>query len=55
MCTRQDLQEALEFAGEDKVRTVCTEDSLDNINTVLDRMRKIDIEVRVVMRMAGEA
>ena len=53
--TRKDLQEALEFAGEGKVHTVCTEDSLDNINTVLDRMRNGDIEGRVVMRMAGEA
>ncbi|KLN53238.1 alcohol dehydrogenase AdhP [Variovorax paradoxus] len=50
--TRKDLQEALEFAGEGKVRTVCTEDSLDNINTVLDRMRQGRIEGRVVMRIA---
>ena len=53
--TRKDLQEALEFAGEGKAHTVCTEDSLDNINTVLDRMRNGDIEGRVVMRMAGDA
>ena len=53
--TRKDLQEALEFAGEGKVRIVCTEDRLDNINTVLDRMRNGDIEGRVVMRMAADA
>jgi propanol-preferring alcohol dehydrogenase len=49
--TRKDLQEALEFAGEGKVRTVCTEDSLDNINTVLDRLRQGRVEGRVVMRI----
>jgi propanol-preferring alcohol dehydrogenase len=50
--TRKDLQEALEFAGEGKVRAVCTEDRLDNINEVLDRMRQGRIEGRVVMRIA---
>jgi len=53
--TRKDLQEALEFAGEGKVRTVCTTDRLDNINAVLDRMRQGRIEGRVVMRMTDEA
>lgn len=50
--TRKDLQEALEFAGEGKVRTIFTENRLDNINAVFDRMRKGDIEGRVVMRIA---
>jgi alcohol dehydrogenase, propanol-preferring len=50
--TRKDLQEALEFAGEGKVRTIFTESRLDNINAVFDRMRKGDIEGRVVMRIA---
>jgi propanol-preferring alcohol dehydrogenase len=34
---------------------VCTTDRLDNINTVLDRMRQGQIEGRVVMRMTDEA
>nr|WP_116608867.1 zinc-dependent alcohol dehydrogenase [uncultured Albidiferax sp.] len=50
--TRKDLQEALEFAGEGKVRTIYTEDSLDNVNAILDRMRHGSIEGRVVMRIA---
>jgi len=53
--TRKDLQEALAFAGEGKVRTVCSTDRLDNINSVLDRMRHGQIEGRVVMRMTDEA
>jgi alcohol dehydrogenase, propanol-preferring len=52
--TRKDLQEALEFAGEGKVRTVCSEDRLDNINGVFDRMRQGQIEGRVVMRLTDE-
>ncbi|CAN7778575.1 alcohol dehydrogenase AdhP [Variovorax sp. LjRoot178] len=52
--TRKDLQEALEFAGEGKVRTVCSEDRLDNINHVFDRMRQGQIEGRVVMRLTDE-
>jgi alcohol dehydrogenase, propanol-preferring len=53
--TRKDLQEALEFAAEGKVRTVCSEDRLDNINQVFDRMRHGEIEGRVVMRLTEEA
>jgi propanol-preferring alcohol dehydrogenase len=53
--SRKDLQEALEFAGEGKVRTVCSEDRLDNINAVFDRMRRGDIEGRIVMRIADSA
>jgi propanol-preferring alcohol dehydrogenase len=50
--TRKDLQEALEFAGEGKVRTTYTEDRLDNVNAVFKRMRQGDIEGRVVMRVS---
>ena len=49
--TRKDLQEALEFAGEGKVRTTYTEDRLDNVNAIFKRMRQGDIEGRVVMRI----
>ncbi|CAN7282598.1 alcohol dehydrogenase AdhP [Polaromonas sp. LjRoot131] len=52
--TRKDLQEALAFAGEGKVRTTFTEDRLDNINGILDRMRRGAIEGRVVMRISGD-
>jgi propanol-preferring alcohol dehydrogenase len=50
--TRKDLQEALEFAGEGKVRTTYTEDRLDNVNAVFKRMRQGGIEGRVVMRVS---
>jgi propanol-preferring alcohol dehydrogenase len=52
--TRKDLQEALEFAGEGKVRTVFREGRLDEVNAILDRMRHGDIEGRVVMRIGDE-
>ena len=53
--TRMDLQEALAFAGEGKVRGVYTEDRLDNINAIFTRMRQGDIEGRIVMRIAADA
>lgn len=53
--TRKDLQEALAFAGEGKVRTVCSEDQLDNVNDILDRLRAGEVEGRVVMRIAAES
>jgi propanol-preferring alcohol dehydrogenase len=52
--TRKDLQEALAFAGEGKVRTTFKEDRLDNINAVFSRMKQGDIEGRIVMRIADE-
>ena len=50
--TRMDLQEAIAFAVEGKVHTVYTEDKLDNINGIFDRMRKGAIEGRIVMKIA---
>ena len=52
--TRKDLQEALAFAGEGKVHTVYSEDRIENINPILDRMRKGAIEGRVVLRLTDE-
>jgi len=51
--TRKDLQEALAFAGEGKVRTTFTEDRLDHINAIFARMKGGDIEGRVVMRIGA--
>lgn len=51
--TRKDLQEALAFAGEGKVRTVYTEEPLDQVNSVLGRLRSGEVEGRVVMRVSG--
>ena len=47
--TRLDLQEALDFAALGKVRATVSTDRLENINHVLTRMRKGDIEGRVVL------
>jgi propanol-preferring alcohol dehydrogenase len=52
--TRMDLQEALAFAGEGKVHTVYTEDTLENINGIFDRMRQGAIEGRIVMKLAED-
>lgn len=53
--TRKDLQEALAFAGEGKVHTTFTEDRLDNINAVFARLKRGDIEGRIVMRIGDDA
>jgi propanol-preferring alcohol dehydrogenase len=52
--TRKDLQEALAFAAEGKVRTVCSVDKLDNVNQVFGTMREGKIEGRVVLQLTDE-
>jgi propanol-preferring alcohol dehydrogenase len=49
--TRNDLAEALAFAGEGKVAAHFTWDSLDNINAIFDRMKRGAIDGRVVLRL----
>jgi propanol-preferring alcohol dehydrogenase len=49
--TRADLAEALQFAGEGKVRVHYTTDTLDNLNPTLDKMRKGGITGRVVLTL----
>ena len=49
--TRNDLREALAFAGEGKVAAHFTWDHLDNINAIFDRMKAGQIDGRIVMRM----
>ncbi|MDI5985869.1 alcohol dehydrogenase AdhP [Halomonas sp. M4R5S39] len=51
--TRQDLQEALDFAGEGKVKATVATDRLENINEVFKRMLDGQIEGRIVLDMAG--
>jgi len=53
--TRKDLQEALDFAGEGKVHTVFSEAALPDVNQIFDRMRRGDIEGRVVMKIGEDA
>lgn len=47
--TRQDLIEALEFAGEGKVKAHFSWDTLDNVNAIFDKMKAGQIDGRVVM------
>ncbi|QJR00018.1 alcohol dehydrogenase AdhP [Halomonas sp. PGE1] len=51
--TRQDLQEALDFAGEGKVKATVATDRLENINDVFQRMIDGKIEGRIVLDMTG--
>ena len=47
--TRLDLQEALAFAGEGKVKATVETAKLENINDVFTRMRQGDIQGRIVL------
>ena len=49
--TRLDLQEALDFAGDGKVKATVAVEPIDNINDIFARMHKGGIEGRVVLRM----
>ncbi|WP_020186167.1 alcohol dehydrogenase AdhP [Methylopila sp. 73B] len=51
--TRQDLEEALEFAGDGAVAAHFSWDSLDNINTIFDRMEQGAIDGRIVVRTSA--
>lgn len=51
--TRLDLQEALDFAGEGKVKATVASDRLENVNDVFDRMRNGKINGRVVLDLAA--
>jgi alcohol dehydrogenase, propanol-preferring len=50
--TRKDLQEAIEFAAEGKVKATVHPAKLEDINTVFDEMKKGDIEGRRVLEIA---
>ena len=49
--TRADLEESLAFAAEGKVEVHYTQDSLENINAVFDKMRQGKISGRVVLKI----
>ena len=52
--TRLDLQEALDFAADGRVRATVTTDRLENINDVFARMREGRIDGRVVLDLTGD-
>ncbi|RVC57768.1 zinc-dependent alcohol dehydrogenase, partial [Mesorhizobium sp. M00.F.Ca.ET.038.03.1.1] len=47
--TRLDLQEALDFAGDGKVKATIETEQLENINDIFSRMHKGDIQGRIVI------
>ena len=47
--TRLDLQEALQFAADEKVKATVSVEPLENINDIFARMHKGQIEGRIVM------
>jgi propanol-preferring alcohol dehydrogenase len=47
--TRLDLQDALSFAGEGKVKATVATDRLENINDIFARMHAGDIQGRIVI------
>ena len=47
--TRLDLQEALSFAAEGKVKATIATDNLENINKIFARMHAGDIQGRIVI------
>ena len=51
--TRLDLQESLDFAAQGKVRATVSTDVLENVNDVFARMRKGEIEGRVVLDLGA--
>ncbi|WVT05982.1 alcohol dehydrogenase AdhP [Sinorhizobium chiapasense] len=51
--TRQDLEEALEFAGEGKVAAHFSWDKIENINAIFQRMEEGKIDGRIVLDLNG--
>lgn len=51
--TRLDLQEALDFAGDGKVKATIATDKLENINDIFARMHHGDIQGRIVIDFEG--
>ncbi|UVJ46142.1 alcohol dehydrogenase AdhP [Pseudomonas sp. LS1212] len=51
--TRLDLQEALNFAAEGKVKATVHSEPLENINDIFTRMRKGQIEGRIVLDLTA--
>jgi propanol-preferring alcohol dehydrogenase len=51
--TRTDLQEAVQFAAEGKVKAHVTSERIENINAVFDKMRTGQLTGRVVLDMCS--
>ncbi|MGA8500249.1 MAG: alcohol dehydrogenase AdhP [Candidatus Sulfotelmatobacter sp.] len=53
--TRKDLEEALQFAAEGKVKATIEEQPLASINDIFDRLKKGKVNGRIVLDIAGES
>lgn len=49
--TRKDMQEALQFAAEGKVKAIIETQPLEEINSIFDRLRRGEVQGRVVVKM----
>ena len=49
--TRKDMEEALMFAGEGKVKSHISTDRLENINAIFDKLKGGKVEGRIVMEI----
>jgi propanol-preferring alcohol dehydrogenase len=52
--TRKDLEEALQFAAEGKVKATIEKQALGSINNILDRLKKGKVNGRIVLDIAGD-
>lgn len=50
--TRKDMQEAIEFAVEGKVKATVHADKLENINAIFDDLQKGDVSGRIVLEIS---
>ena len=53
--TRKDLEEALQFAAEGKVKATIEEQKLGSINDIFDRLKKGKVNGRIVLDIAAES
>jgi len=53
--TRKDLEEALQFAAEGKVKATIEEQPLGSINDIFDRLKKGKVNGRIVLDIAAES
>jgi propanol-preferring alcohol dehydrogenase len=51
--TRKDLEEALQFAAEGKVKATIEEQPLGSINDIFDRLKKGKVNGRIVLDIAA--
>jgi propanol-preferring alcohol dehydrogenase len=53
--TRKDLEEALQFAADGKVKATIEEQALGSINDIFDRLKKGKVNGRIVLDIAGKS